>query len=219
MGKPGGRTIPSSLAPPLHCFPVGTIFSAGGEARRQKGRTMAMARETETNRREYSRVYAYIPLAVRKVMPDEHAVVRARLAGDSVLPGSVIVPELGDRMLSEWLRMINGKVDSIIRMLTLQSEGFQCLPAKAVQISGSGLSFSSAEPFDPGDLLEMKMILTVGHPMAIFAYGEVIKAERQTSGHVVAVSFVKMDDPIRDEIVRFVFEREREILREKRTAE
>jgi c-di-GMP-binding flagellar brake protein YcgR len=30
---------------------------------------------------------------------------------------------------------------------------------------------------------------------------------------------VKMDDHIRDEIVRFVFEREREILREKRQAE
>lgn len=180
---------------------------------------MAKEKEIMSNRREYSRVYAYIPLAVRKVPPEEHTVVRARLAGDSVLPGAGIVPELGDRMLTEWLKMLNSKMDSVIRMLSIQSEGFQCLPSKAVQISGSGISFASAESFEPGDMLEIRMILTVGHPTALFAYGTVTKAERQTSGCVVAVSFVKMDDPIRDEIVRFVFEREREILREKRTAE
>jgi len=179
-----------------------------------------MTREKETtNRREYSRVFAYIPLSSRKVLPEERAVVRARLAGDSILPGGNVVPELADRLLFEWLKMLNTKMDSIIRMLTIQSEGFQSLPSKAVQISGSGLSFSSAEPLQPGDFLEIKMILTVSHPTALFACAEVVKVERQTSGYVVSATFVKMDDYIRDEIVRFVFEREREILREKRTAE
>ncbi|NPU84711.1 MAG: PilZ domain-containing protein [Syntrophaceae bacterium] len=179
-----------------------------------------MEKESPTNRREYSRVYAYIPLSFRKVLPEERPVVRARLAGDTILPGGgVVVPEIGDRILYEWLKMLNGKLDSIIRVLTIHAEGFQYLHPKAVQISGSGMSFSSAEPFDSGDLVELKMILTVNQPTALFAYGEVIKVEKQTSGYIAAVSFVKMDDHIRDEIVRFVFEREREILREKRLTE
>ncbi len=179
-----------------------------------------MEKEASTNRREYSRVYAYIPLSFRKILPEERPVIRARLAGDSIFPGSnVAVPEIGDRILYEWLKMLNNKLDGIVRLLTIHAEGFQALPSKAVQISGSGMSFSSGEPLEPGDVLEIKMILAVNQPTALFAYGEVIKVDRQTSGYIAAVSFVKMDDQIRDEIVRFVFEREREILREKRLTE
>jgi hypothetical protein len=179
-----------------------------------------MEKESPMNRREYSRVYAYIPLSFRKVLPEERPVIRARLAGDAIFPGSnVAVPEIGDRILYEWLKMLNNKLDGIVRLLTIHAEGFHALPSKAVQISGSGMNFSSAEPFEQGDLVELKMILTVNQPTALFAYGEVVKVDKQTSGYIAAVTFVKMDDHIRDEIVRFVFEREREILREKRLTE
>jgi len=186
----------------------------------QKDEMTPMEKETSANRREFSRVYAYIPMSFRKILPEERPIVRCRMAGDSLLTGSnVPVPEIGDRILYEWLKMLNNKLDGIVRLLTIHAEGFQSLQSKAVQISGSGMSFSSAEPFEPGDMVEIKMILTVNQPAALFAYGEVIKVDRQTSGHIIATSFVKMDDQIRDEIVRFVFEREREILREKRQAE
>jgi len=64
----------------------------------------------------------------------------------------------------------------------------------------------------------LKMILASAQsfPIYLYAYGEVKKAERQTSGNVVSAKFINMDDAIRDEIIRFVFEREREIIREKR---
>ncbi|HOF04146.1 MAG TPA: PilZ domain-containing protein [Syntrophales bacterium] len=179
---------------------------------------MEIPGETFTNRREYSRVYAYIPLGYRLVGPDEHHSLHARFSGDAAIADFKLLPEITDTPEAEWFQIINKKLDMIIRLLTVQGEGFQLLPYKAVNISGSGISFSTAEPFQVGDTVELKMILAgvQSAPLYLYAYGEVKKAERQTSGYVVSAKFIKMDDAIRDEIVRFVFEREREIIRGKK---
>ncbi|MDI9571108.1 MAG: PilZ domain-containing protein [Pseudomonadota bacterium] len=170
-------------------------------------------------RREFCRVYAYIPLGCRLVRPDErHSSLRARISGDTVISEFQLLPEMDDFQQGEWFKVLNKKMDMIIRLLTLQSEGFQMLPFKAVNISGSGISFSIPESFRVGDIIELKMILANAQslPVYLYAYAEVKKAERQASGCVVSAKFIQMDDAIRDEIVRFVFEREREIIREKR---
>jgi len=170
------------------------------------------------NRREYTRVYAYIPMAYRLISKDEHPVVHSRISGNIAIPDCSMMPEVEEPLLNEWLRVINTKLDSIIRLITIQSDGFQSLPFKAVHISGNGINFTTQTPFQPGDILEMKVILSSGQTagLYLYLYGEVIKAEKQTSGYVTVLSYVKIDDKIRDEIVRFVFEKEREILREKR---
>jgi hypothetical protein len=171
-----------------------------------------------TNRREYTRVYAYIPMTYRLVPNDEHTVIRSRISTNMIIPDYSLLPEVEEPLLSEWLRVINTKLDSIIRLISIQSEGFQSLPFKAVHISGNGINFTTKEPFQSGDILEMKVVLSSGQSstLHLYLYGEVVKTEEQTSGYVTALSFIKLDDKIRDEIVRFVFEKEREILREKR---
>lgn len=171
-----------------------------------------------TNRREYTRVYAYIPMAYRLISKDEHPVIRSRISTQMAIPDYTMLPEVEEPLLNEWLRVINTKLDSIIRLLTIQSEGFQSLHFKAIHISGNGANFTTNEPFQTGDILEMKVILSSGQTagLYLYLYGEVIKTEKQTSGYVTVLTFIKIDDKIRDEIVRFVFEKEREILREKR---
>jgi len=179
---------------------------------------MEIPGETFKNRREYSRVDAYIPLGYRLVAPDEYHSLHARISGDAAIADFKLLPEMEDAQAAEWFGIINKKLDMIIRLLTVQGEGFQLLPHKAVNISGSGISFSAHESFQVGDTIELKMILAgvQAPPLYLYAYGEVKKAERLTSGYVISAKFINMDDAIRDEIVRFVFEREREIIREKR---
>jgi c-di-GMP-binding flagellar brake protein YcgR len=63
------------------------------------------------------------------------------------------------------------------------------------------------------------MLLVLHNPVALIVYGKVIRVERQTTGYYVTVHFSTMDDAVRNEIVRFVFETEREMLRETRTVE
>jgi hypothetical protein len=83
------------------------------------------------------------------------------------------------------------------------------------------MSFSVPEAIPLGDILEINIMLTFQQPVVLCIYGEVVNCDLVNcdlvnGGHFVAVHYIHMDDFIRDMIVRFVFEREREIIRETR---
>jgi hypothetical protein len=70
-----------------------------------------------------------------------------------------------------------------------------------------------------GDIVELKMILPGVPPMAVDAFGEVawVASEPRPDGrHMVAARFIAMDDDIRDEIVGYIFNRQREHIRNRR---
>jgi hypothetical protein len=169
--------------------------------------------EIQPNRREYSRIDAYIPLTFRLIPEEEQPLVRSRISGDIMLADFKLMPALEDNPKLEWFNELNEKIDNIIHILTIQYEGFHSLSFKFINISGNGLKFSSQQYFSPGDLLEFKMILTMYKPVALYVYGKVVNVEKQTSGYFISVSFYMMDSTIRDQIVRFTFEMERETLR------
>jgi hypothetical protein len=173
---------------------------------------------SDDQRREYSRVEAYIPFEYRIVMPADRNYVQARITSDSVAADYQPQPDSGnhDPVLDEWLRLLNSKLDTIMRLLKLQQEGYFGVNFKAVNISGGGMSFSLPEEIPLGEVLEIKIMLTFQQPVILVIYGEVVNTTPVNGGHMIAVHYIHMDDPIRDLIVRFVFEREREIIREKR---
>ncbi len=90
------------------------------------------------------------------------------------------------------------------------------LPFNSENISGGGLRFISPHTFSPGDILEIKTMFSALQPVVFCLYGEVVKIEKKDPDYVTSVKFVAMDETIRDEIVRFVFELERELLRKQR---
>jgi c-di-GMP-binding flagellar brake protein YcgR len=126
------------------------------------------------------------------------------------------MPNVEDQVYGEWLKLINIKLDEILRMLTLQREGFSTLPFKQVNISGNGMSFFSPDALAKGTIIEARVVLTTLYSVALFLYGEVITGEPAENGWTIGFRFINLDDLIRNEIIRFVFEREREVIREKR---
>jgi c-di-GMP-binding flagellar brake protein YcgR len=175
--------------------------------------------EGEGQRREYSRVDTYIPFRYRIVADEEKNHIQARISGDTAAQELRPIKDMGDHdyIVGEWLKILNLKLDTVIRLITLQREGFFGLPFKAVNISGGGISFLLSQAIAPGTILEIKLMLTRNQLVAMCIYGEVTKSmPRDDSNFLIAVRYVHMDVSIRDEIVRFVFEREREIIREKR---
>ncbi|HTZ41084.1 MAG TPA: PilZ domain-containing protein [Syntrophales bacterium] len=171
---------------------------------------------TPNNRREYSRVNAHLAFGARVVPPDEREGLWANVSSQAPVEFGGM-PEINDEALADWLTAMNRKLDLLINMMTQQKEGFSSLPIKQVNISGGGLSFSSREPYDKGDVLEIKMILPFPVPVSITVYGDVVAAEEKGDKlFEVGVKFADMDDEIREEICKFVFHRERQILREKR---
>lgn len=168
------------------------------------------------NQREYSRVTAYLPLDYKLLDRGQVQYVRSRVAGETILAEFKSLPDPDDQLIAEWLKTINTKLNSIIRMLTIQNEGFNALSIVKVNISGGGMSFNTGIQLQPGDILELKVMLTMQSPLELFLYGEVVEAGKHNPEYDTSVQFIALDDFIRNEIIRFVFEREREILREKR---
>lgn len=175
--------------------------------------------EQQNQRREYSRVDAYLPFEYRIISIGDVNFVQARLSGDVVSASEVRpLPDLGDydHILEEWIKILNAKLDTIVRLMTLQREGYFGLSYKAINISGSGMSFLVQEPLSVGDCLEIKIMLTLNKPVAVCLYGEITKIQKIDNNYKIALRYIHMDDLVRDAIIHYVFEREREIIREKR---
>ncbi len=170
----------------------------------------------EQNRREFSRVKVQLPVDVRLVPLEERPHLRARVSGRKTAKESAFLPDVEDRLLAEWLKLLNSKLDTIIRTLTLQEEGLGSLPFNAENIGGGGLSFTSPHQFSLGDVLEIKTMFSALQPVIFCLYGEVSKIEESEYEYLTSVKFIALDEAIRDEIVRFVFEIEREMLRKQR---
>jgi hypothetical protein len=166
--------------------------------------------------REYSRVDACVPFQYRPVPCDGRDVIRSRLVGKSAFIGSSDLPELENEVLAQWLKSIQGKLDAIIELLTEQREGFASLPMRRVNISGGGMCFATTERFEPGGLLELQMKLHTNQPVALYIFGEIVHCEELDGCFQTAVRFVHADEEVINAIVKFVFEIQREILREKR---
>ncbi|MBI4632608.1 MAG: PilZ domain-containing protein [Deltaproteobacteria bacterium] len=173
-------------------------------------------KKADPQRREFSRVKVQLPVDIRLVPPEEQSNIRAHVSGRYMVKESACLPDVQDKLLAEWLKLLNSKLDTIIRMLTLQEEGLGSLPFNSENISGGGLSFTSPHLFSPGDILEIKTILSAMQPVMFCLYGEVVKIEKRGQDYLTSVKFIAIDEPLRDEIVRFVFEMERESLRKQK---
>ena len=87
---------------------------------------------------------------------------------------------------------------------------------KKVDISGAGMAFDSDDFFSLGDIIALKIMFKKDWAVPLLVYGEVVRVEPYIRYCRVAVKFVAVDDRIKSMILRFVFERERDIIAEKR---
>lgn len=172
--------------------------------------------QTPANKREFSRVTTMLPFSTRILSPDEQPVPSAKLFGEAIYSELSTLPEIGDAHLSVWLKTINAKLDAVMRMIAIYQGGFEALPSKPVTISANGMDFLFDSDIATGTFMEVKIILFSLPPVAVQIYGEVLSSGKSEEQYRIALKFLSMDDHIRNEIVRFVFEKEREILRAKR---
>lgn len=175
-----------------------------------------MAESKEQNLREFSRVDAVVPLEVRLVSPEDRQNISSFIVGEASLPEYQVPPEVEDVILSEWLKMLNAKLDAIISALADQHEKIPSISQRMVNISGGGLSFDSAEKYKPGDILEMKLMLPISPVYTLYVFGEVVDIRQKGDHYHTAVKYITIDDEIRDHIVKFVFKTQRDMLRKKR---
>ncbi len=115
--------------------------------------------------------------------------------------------------LYELLFDINQKLNMLLRHMTEKS-GFNLPQARQVSISGGGMRFVCQDLFKAGDKLTLKAFLpTCAHVVKLNC--EAVRVDRIKDGYEVAVKYLDMDDGIREKIIKYIFAKQRKLLRQK----
>ena len=122
------------------------------------------------------------------------------------------------QLLGSFLIMLDEKLSAIMDLLTEAKTDERFITCHGgVEISGSGLSFTSQVPLLKGDHLELRIQLPVYPYQLIPALCEVSTARKRNTRARgvcrVACRFVAIADADRDTLVNYIFIRERETIR------
>ena len=164
----------------------------------------------DSPRREYVRTNDVIPVYYELSGAEGEPV---RTAFDWEVMFDEIEPRAEDNpKLYELLFDINQKLNILLNHMSEQT-GFNMPEAREVNISGGGLRFFSKEAFDAGQRLVLKTFLPVyAHVVKINC--EVVRSlPLDGGGFSVAVKYVDMDETTRDKIIKYIFAKQRRVLR------
>jgi len=114
--------------------------------------------------------------------------------------------------LYELLFDINQKLNMLIKQVS-DKTGFNIPEAREVSISGGGLRFYCDDTFRTGEKLVLKTFLPIyAHVIKIKC--EVVRSvPRPGGGYDVAVKYLDIDETVRDKIIKYIFSRQRKVLR------
>jgi len=84
-----------------------------------------------------------------------------------------------------------------------------------VNISGAGIRFIADQAFSIGDIIALRIFLPLATQTQIDVLGEVRKVtESEKKGrYCIAAKFIELSEDDREMIIRYVFKRQREIIR------
>jgi c-di-GMP-binding flagellar brake protein YcgR len=126
------------------------------------------------------------------------------------------MPQIEDEALAACLRILNSKLDAIMKLLALDTSCKEMDLVK-VNISDGGLRFLSTVSYSRDDFVEIRLMLPTAHSMIFYIYGKVVSCDAAGESSELCVEFTDIDDDIREQIAKYVFHKQREILRKKRS--
>lgn len=191
-----------------------------------------MADETEEKRR-YFRVTDTINLLHKLI--DENAIDRLSHVSTDVLSNCSLssalevlnqdIHSLSTRLdrrdpeLTEYLRLLDTKINLLAQALTSQDEQFSEHDAREVVLSATGMAFSNETAIKEGQLLELRMLLT-SCMAVIVAYGRVVRcrdivAENQPRPYEICIEYINLTEDDRELLIKHVVKRQLQQLRDK----
>jgi len=126
------------------------------------------------------------------------------------------VPGTTEEILYRCLRLINSKLDFIIDQIFSKSSEDDYFRDEVIEMSGSGLRFTSRKPLEAGRLLKMNLIIleTLQYETELIA--EVVRVEENEDRFVIAAKLVEIDEDARDSIIKVLFKSQRKKIRMER---
>lgn len=127
-----------------------------------------------------------------------------------------------ESVLIKMLIGLDRKLDKIIELLERPEGETGFFKGTGVNISGAGFYFVTESPVRVGAMLEVALELTVFPGLHLMALGKALRVREildfpDTHRHFeVAVEFTDIHEDDRDEVIRYTFRRQRELLRTQR---
>lgn len=120
-----------------------------------------------------------------------------------------------------WLSM-NSKLDYIIKLLKQSGEGVEEKEGLCKDISGKGIKMIYKGNLSAGQCIHLRIHPPTFPPLSVVALGRILRAERTAlcrEGEIeTAVEFDTIHEDDREEIISYVFKRQRELLRARKEA-
>jgi hypothetical protein len=177
------------------------------------------ANDQKQERREYFRVDDFLPVAIKKIDEDLKNMRGKTIPGLQSGVGYPVnaedVAEEGiNPVLWRMLTEINHKLSVLLDNMYLAGQGLTNIPLKKVCVSAAGIKVISTERFEPGDSVEIKMLLTANTSFWVVIYGKVVRTiEMDRSKWDTAIEFSEMGDEVRNAIGAYMISRQREMIR------
>jgi hypothetical protein len=173
-------------------------------------------------KRAHFRVDDVLPVIVRKVQPEGECtnsrVFRGMFRGLS----STILEETEENQqlpvaLRRMLAQIDAKLNLILEKLFLTRDEFGQAERRPVCLSAAGVRLQTAVELAVGDMAEITvMVMTEGATWLVL-YGRVARTVATDCGErEIAVAFLDMEEDVREILIRYTLQRQREIIRKER---
>ena len=120
-----------------------------------------------------------------------------------------------------YMRMMNRKLDTIMDLLSKTQNGeiYHSVQTEII-LSGAGIQFESDILFQTGDYTELKIVVPLFPYPKITILCQVVRTESVQGGVIgifrIAMKFLVVNEKDRDFLVKYIFEKEREYLRQKK---
>ena len=174
-----------------------------------------------TGKRGYFRVDDVFPVVWRKITPGARTRFSRVFAGLPLDSAGLQTPEDGvSPRLWKMLADIDIKLGLILERLHLEGEGLVDAESVPVNISASGMRFVADDAIEIGDVLEVKMLLPGFPPVGVLVHGRAVRVEELERGsYETSLHFFDLDDEVRDIIIQYTLQRQREHIRRQREQE
>ena len=124
-----------------------------------------------------------------------------------------------DQLILNLLIGINEKLDTMIKILSEGEASKTNLSFKQacyINISGSGLRFITKEKITPGTFLKIHILIPLFPSFVITTLAQAVRSdEREDKKYEIGARFVAIHEDDRDALIRYIFIRQRKLLRQR----
>ena len=168
-------------------------------------------------KRQFFRIKDIISLVLKKI-PASDTIPKARfipgVLQPAFEPALIEADKITDPNLFKMLTAIDAKLNLILERLSAQDMGLAAADNYQVNLSEGGICLTLSEPYEVGDMIEIRLMLPTIPYSALVVCGRVERVVKLAEGAFeLAVTFIDMEDDVRNVLSRYILQRQRGMLR------